>query len=270
MVEYVEWRKRAESGERTVRAHACALFWTVSQLVVIFPRAVNFSTVGSGLAVLLPVYFRFRMAPERSSTSARPETEEPGYGSDSSSSSDSDPIIKRIPIYYASSYLHDVTLLQYLDRPPKPFTQHPLLPPSLRPEAEDPPVDTADIEIKARYKPNSRHMVMQVPIEKHETRFNVEAAERLGAGLIADAGAGKEKKKKKRGQDREEAEEDKPALLVEKILLESLVVPDVVNYAVGILRDGELLSTLLQQCQHTALETDAASSLSFFPKMLST
>lgn len=156
---------------------------------------------------------------------------------------DDDPIIKTLPVYYSTSYLSSLTLLQYLDRPPRPDTTHPLLPHGMRPGGEI--LSTERNKIKAKFKPNSQHLCIEVPIEKHDDRWNPDLAEKLGAGVRLDDDeleGGKGKKKKK---TQEEEEREAKGIPVERMEMSSLVVPDATNYVVGVIKDSTYFFYLL-------------------------
>lgn len=159
---------------------------------------------------------------------------------------DDDPILKTLPVYYTPHYLSSLTLLQYPDRQPRPETPHPLLPPSLRPDA-DPRPDPARSKISARYKPQSQHLEVEVPIERHPERWNDDDAKQYATGVIEekDKEAEREqagKKKKRRGAEDEEerrrVQEEKESRRLDKMTYSSISVPDVTNYLVGIVKDG--------------------------------
>jgi DNA-directed RNA polymerase-3 subunit RPC5 len=163
---------------------------------------------------------------------------------------DDDPIVKRIPVYYTPHYLSSLTLLQYPDRPPRPHTQHPLLPPSLRPGA-DPEPNPERTKLKAKYNPKSQHLQVEVPIERDPERWNEESAKEFARGLPSktetDDNKGKGKGRAKRmTEEREEAERraelERDARRLDSMHFGSLVVPDVTNYLVGVVKDGALPS----------------------------
>ena len=165
---------------------------------------------------------------------------------DAGDESDDDPIVKRIPVFYTPHYLSSLTLLQYPDRAPRPHTQHPLLPPSLRPGA-DPAPDPARSRISARYKPKSQHLQVEIPLERDPERWSEFEAAKFAKGLPEKE---REKEKKTRGRKAkkdEEAEqearlrlqEERDARRLDRIMFSSLVVPDVTNYLVGVVKDGQ-------------------------------
>lgn len=171
-----------------------------------------------------------------------------GPGQDEDSDEDDDPIVKRIPVFYTPRYLSSLTLLQYPDRPPRPNTQHPLLPPSLRPGA-DPAPDPARSRIAVRYKPKSQHLQLDIPIERDPERWSEIEAAKFAKGL-----PDKQREKEKKGRGRkakkdEEAEveerlrlqEELDAKRLDKMTFSSLTVPDVTNYLVGVVKDGAFL-----------------------------
>ncbi|ORY73406.1 DNA-directed RNA polymerase III subunit Rpc5 [Leucosporidium creatinivorum] len=181
--------------------------------------------------------------------------------SDSSSSSEDelDPIVKRLPVYYTPHYLSSLTLLQYPDRPPRPDTRHPLLPPTLRPD-HDPAPDPTRSKLAAKYKPHTQHLELQIPIERAAERYNEEQAKLFAQGVLEEEGAGDEgtgkKRKKSKQQVHEEAEErarkeeEKERRRLDHITYSASSVPDVTNYLVGIVKDDALhLSPITQTYQ---------------------
>ncbi|KAH8923186.1 hypothetical protein BT69DRAFT_1334068 [Atractiella rhizophila] len=138
----------------------------------------------------------------------------------------SDPIIKRLPVFLNPTFsgTPSLALLQYPSRPPKPYTNHPLLPPVLR--------DDPDGAIKARYKPINSHMELSLPLEHMNRRWNDSKAEEWGKGV-----EGWEDKKKKGGK-------------LERMSMTSEIVPGMTNYFVGVMRGDELhlnpLNTTIQ------------------------
>lgn len=165
-------------------------------------------------------------------------------GSDSEGGQDSDqdddPIIRRLPVYYTPHYLNSLTLLQYPDRLPRPHTPHPLLPPSLRPDDDQAPLKPNQ-QLHVKHKPNTQHISLSLPIERHEERWNEEEAEAFAKGVEDEATAAEDKKaKKRRGEDEEarrQAERDNRRL--DRMNMSSITVPDVTNYLVGVLKDGK-------------------------------
>ncbi|KAL8291732.1 hypothetical protein RQP46_001990 [Phenoliferia psychrophenolica] len=190
------------------------------------------------------------------SASAEPMEQDPQPGGfDSDSDSDDDPIVKRIPIFYTPHFLSSLTLLQYPDRPPRPNTQHPLLPPSLRPGADPAPEPTRS-RITARYKPKSQHLQVEVPLEREPERWSEFEAAKFGKGL-PDKEREKDNKKGRgrKGKKDDEAEqeerlrqqEEKDAKRLDRMMFSSLTVPDVTNYLVGVVKDDALHLTPVTQ-----------------------
>lgn len=171
----------------------------------------------------------------------------------SSSEDELDPILKRLPVYYTAHYLSSLTLLQYPDRPPRPDTRHPLLPPTLRPD-HDPPPEPARSKLQAKYKPNSQHLEINIPIERQPDRYNDEQARVFAQGILDDDnkhddGSGKKRKKSKQqlheeAEERARKEEEKERRRLDHITYSASSVPDVTNYLVGVIKDGSSLSPL--------------------------
>lgn len=168
-----------------------------------------------------------------------------------------DPVVKRLPVYYLPHYLHSLTLLQYPDRPPRPDSTHPLLPPSLRPSSDSSSSSTSatTTRISGQYKPHSQHLSLSVPIERLPDRYDDDRGKQFGAGVLdqqergeaRDAAEGKSNKKRKKTKGEEQAEQEERARREEmrdnrrldKISYSSTTVPDVTNYLVGIVKHGQ-------------------------------
>lgn len=156
---------------------------------------------------------------------------------DDDSDDESDPVLKTLPIYFTPCYNSSLTLLQYPDRPQRPHTRHPLLPTSLTPDEDTP--QTASIS--ARFKQNSRHLEFQVPMEAHPDRWNEEAGKKYGEALPEEDVV---VKKKKGGRKVDEPPADKVDKPLDRMLFNSLEVPDVTNYAAVVVHKGEYISIL--------------------------
>jgi len=169
---------------------------------------------------------------------------ESGSESDSvESDNDSDPIIRRVPVYYTPHYLNSLTLLQYPDRLPRPHTAHPLLPPALRPEPDQAALKPNQ-QLHVKHKPNTQHLSLSVPIERHEERWNEDDAAEFARGMADDDAAGPagedKKAKKRRGEDEERRrEQEREDRRLDRMHMSSISVPDVTNYLVGVLKDGK-------------------------------
>lgn len=165
---------------------------------------------------------------------------------DSSSDDELDPIVKRLPVYYTPHYLSSLALLQYPDRPPRPDTRHPLLPPTLRPN-HDPPPESFRSKLAAKYKPNTQHLELNIPIERQPDRYNDEQAKLFAQGVLdedkQDDGTGKKRKKSKQQlheeqEERARKDEEKERRRLDHITYSASSVPDVTNYLVGVIKDG--------------------------------
>lgn len=162
---------------------------------------------------------------------------------------DDDPVIRTLPVYYTPHYLSTLTLLQYPDRLPRPDTLHPLLPPSMRPDPDDEGDAPPRVQLTARYKPVSQHLEVDIPVEKHHSRYNRDRAQTMAGGVIKPITTEdlkeEETKAKKRGRKPKvepkapvDEEDDEPKEL-EWMTYSSTSVPDVTNYLVGVVKDGE-------------------------------
>lgn len=176
---------------------------------------------------------------------------------DSMTESGQDPVVKRLPVYYTPHYLNSLTLLQYPDRPPRPDTRHPLLPPSLRPDHDPPPRDPARSTLHAKYKPLTQHLEVKVPIERQRDMYNDDKAKEFAQGVLDDGKdeqGGKKRKKGKQAEDEDERqrrEEEKDRRRLDSITYSSASVPDVTNYLVGIVKDGQSASLPLRRAQRS-------------------
>jgi len=176
---------------------------------------------------------------------------------DDSSDDDDDPIVRRLPVYYTPHFLESLCLLQYPDRPPHPDSAHPLVPPALRPDwSRDP--DPAAGRLVAKYKPNTQHLELTLPMEKHPDRWNEDEAHKYAAGVVEDRDrqrerdleqAGKKAKARRRRKDAGAAEdedeqryrEEKESRRLDKMVYASTGVPEVTSYLVGVVKNGASL-----------------------------
>ncbi|SCV68811.1 BQ2448_932 [Microbotryum intermedium] len=189
-----------------------------------------------------------------------------------SSSSDGEGIFRRIPIFFNPTSVDGLALLQYPDRPQKRTTSHPLIPPSLRPDADD-PHRAPEHQVQARYKPSSQHLEISIPIERdHPQRWNDDQARLFASGVITDAdraketqarldaalgkkgGAGGGRKGRKNQLVDEEEErrerEQKEKRRLERINYKSIALPEVTHYFVSVVRDDSVhISPLTQTFQ---------------------
>ncbi|KAK4057642.1 hypothetical protein OIO90_001289 [Microbotryomycetes sp. JL221] len=192
-----------------------------------------------------------------------PRSSRSGSGSSSASTSDSDPddeIVHEMPVFYTPKLLSSLTLLQYPDRPQRPETNFPLVPPSMRPDQSPPQRHT---RLQARYKPMSQHFQVDVPIERNDMRFDDDRGRELAQGVIEDkynvldqlanSKQGKRGRAKKQELDQDELlrlKEERDNRKLEHITYASTVVPDVTNYLVGLVKeDGLHLSPVTQTFQ---------------------
>lgn len=174
---------------------------------------------------------------------ARRASSSSASASGSDSESDNDPIVRRIPVFYTPQYLSSLTLLQYPDRPPRPHTSHPLLPPSLRPSSSTSSSKKKEAALVVKHKPRTAHLTLSVPIERHEDRWNEEVAQELAKGIADEPEEGAGKGKKRRGEDEEQRRaQEREDRRLDRIEMSSITVPDVTNYLVGVLRDGQSAS----------------------------
>lgn len=172
--------------------------------------------------------------------------------SDTMEMEDDDPVVKSLDVYYTPELLASLTLLQYPDRPPRPETLHPLLPQSMRPDVDAEDDAPPRVQLEARYKPSSQHLEVDIPVEKNSQRYNRERGQSMAQGVIravttADTGDDEDAKGKGKKRSRKVKEdtpkpiedEDEQPKELEKITYRSTSVPDVTNYLVGVVKDGE-------------------------------
>lgn len=165
---------------------------------------------------------------------------------------DDDPVVRRLPVYYTPEYIQSLCLLQYPDRPPRPETHHPLLPPTLEPDWQNDDSPAVG-RLVAKYKPQTQHLEVTVPMEKDPERWNEDNAKRFATGVIEDKDKEREKdaqkkggRRKKRDPAEDEAEqryrEEKEARRLDKMVYASTGVPEVTSYLIGVVRNGESAS----------------------------
>ncbi|MBW0518024.1 hypothetical protein O181_057739 [Austropuccinia psidii MF-1] len=174
---------------------------------------------------------------------------------------DDDPIVKRIPLFFNSapdytlpSFAHfqpilddeinvndgnpaqpikkmakPLTLLQYPFKPYDSSSSHALLPPSLRPNQSN----NQPAQIFAKYKPGVRHLKLELPLEVkegiQEDRFSDERAREFAKGLP-------EQKPQIASFKTNPLDDDCDPL--DKLSLESTLIPEQTNYAIGIIKHG--------------------------------
>ncbi|KDE08279.1 hypothetical protein MVLG_01543 [Microbotryum lychnidis-dioicae p1A1 Lamole] len=177
---------------------------------------------------------------------------------DSASDSDGEAIIRRIPVYFNPNAVDHLALLQYPDRPQKRSTSHPLIPPSLRPDADHPHRAPED-QVQARYKPSSQHLEVSVPIERHHPqRWNDDQARLFASGVVTEADMAKEtrarldaalgKKGGRRGRknphvDEEEERrerEQREKRRLERLNYKSIALPEVTHYFAMVAREDSV------------------------------
>ncbi|TNY21812.1 Sin-like protein conserved region-domain-containing protein [Rhodotorula diobovata] len=173
---------------------------------------------------------------------------------DDESDDEDDPIVRRLPVYYTPHFLESLCLLQYPDRPPHPDTAHPLVPPALRPDWPRDPTPSAG-RLQAKYKPNTQHLELTLPMEKHPDRWNEDEAQKYAAGVVEDRDRqrerdlenqgkkGKGRRRRKDVQDDEEEQryrEEKESRRLDKMVFASTGVPEVTSYLVGVVKNDAL------------------------------
>lgn len=170
--------------------------------------------------------------------------------SDQDSDSDSDdPVEKELDVYYTPQFLSSLTLLQYPDRPPQPQTAHPLLPPPMRPQDELNAIQPSLGKLQAKYKANTQHLELTLPMEKNPERWNEDQAKSFAQGVIEEKDKQREREQEKKGRrkkknDQEDEEErryneEKEQRRLDKMVYASTEVPEVTSYLVGVIKDSE-------------------------------
>ncbi|GAA5957456.1 hypothetical protein JCM3765_001148 [Sporobolomyces pararoseus] len=178
-----------------------------------------------------------------SSESSSSESEPPTDDED-------DPIEKELDVYYTPQFLSSLTLLQYPDRPPQPQTAHPLLPPGMRPRDEANSTRPSQGKLQAKYKTNTQHLELTLPMEMNPQRWNEEQAKTFAQGVIEEKDKQREREQEKKGrrkkrndQDDEEERryrEEKDLRRLDKMVYASTEVPEVTSYLVGVIKDNAL------------------------------
>lgn len=129
--------------------------------------------------------------------------------------------------------------MQFLDKPPREETPHPLLAPSIRPTKSD--EHAQPYKITARHKPNSQHLEITIPVEPNQSRWNQDKAQELGAGITEEiSGADGKGKAKARRKAKEEVKVAPAVKPLDRITYQSHAVPDATNYLVGVLENGNI------------------------------
>ncbi|GAA5899458.1 DNA-directed RNA polymerase III subunit C37 [Sporobolomyces salmoneus] len=180
-----------------------------------------------------------------SSSSSEDEAVDP-----SSTSDDDDPIEKELDVYYTPQFLSSLTLLQYPDRPPQPHTAHPLIPAPMRPRDEENSTGPSQGKLAVKYKANSQHLELTLPMEMNQSRWNEEQAKHFAQGVIEERDRQREKEQEKKGRrkkrnegDEEEERrwrEEKEQRRLDKMVYASTEVPEVTSYLVGVIKDNAL------------------------------
>jgi DNA-directed RNA polymerase-3 subunit RPC5 len=183
-----------------------------------------------------------------SSSSSSSSSEDSDY---SSSDNDDDPIEKELDVYYTPQFLSSLTLLQYPDRPPQPHTAHPLLPPPMRPKDEHNNTRPSQGKLQAKYKSNTQHLELTLPMEMNPQRWNEEQAKTFAQGVIEEKDRQREKEQEKKGrrkkrndqddEDERRYREEKELRRLDKMVYASTEVPEVTSYLVGVIKDSTLI-----------------------------
>jgi DNA-directed RNA polymerase-3 subunit RPC5 len=179
-----------------------------------------------------------------------------------SSDNDDDPIEKELDVYYTPQFLSSLTLLQYPDRPPQPHTAHPLLPPPLRPVDEDSAHQQSAGRLQAKYKPNTQHLELTLPMEKNPNRWNEEHAKTFAQGVIDEKDKQREREQEKKGRRKKRTEQDdeeerryreeKDLRRLDKMVYASTEVPEVTTYLVGAIKDSQSYFSLSSLSRNTS------------------
>lgn len=169
--------------------------------------------------------------------------------SEGASDNDDDPIEKELDVYYTPQFLSSLTLLQYPDRPPQPHTPHPLLPAPMRPRDEDNSRLPSAGKLQAKYKANTQHLELTLPMETHAQRWNEEHAKTFAQGVIEERDKQREREQEKRGrrkkrneqedEDERRYREEKDLRRLDKMVYASSEVPEVTSYLVGVIKDSK-------------------------------
>ena len=165
-----------------------------------------------------------------------------------------DPIIRILPVFLTPALTDSLALLQYPHRPPALHTQHPLLPPSLRPSDDERDTRPQSHKVTARYKPKVGQLELSVPLEistgGEKSRYNVNRASDLGRGIqetdLGENGSGKSSRAVNgRGKnDSLLAYEEGNDTPLERISLAGETIPDQTWYACATVKDSKHCSAL--------------------------
>lgn len=200
-------------------------------------------------------------SPERAPRTTDRKGKKKAIESDSSSSSsssqdsasesdnDDDPIEKELDVFYTPQFLSSLTLLQYPDRPPQPHTAHPLLPAPMRPRDELNSTQPSLGKLQAKYKSQTQHLELTLPMEKNPQRWNEDQAKTFAQGVIEEKDKQREREQEKKGRRKKRTEhddeeerryrEDKDLRRLDKMVYASTEVPEVTSYLVGVIKDSE-------------------------------
>lgn len=218
---------------------------------------------------------------------------------------DDDPVVATYPVFYSPAYADALTLLQFPDKPARPGASRPLVPPALAPkpssrqakqkgksargggddaqeEDDDDEDDDSDEErrrggpsaaarnapMHVKYKPQTNHLELDVPIERHRERYNLDLARDFGRGTPAGVAAQQEAQVAAAQQQQQQSGgrgrgrgrlavplpmpdvDDANAPKLEAITYASQEIPDQSNYVAGVWRDGALhLNPILRSYQ---------------------
>ncbi|GAA5877262.1 hypothetical protein JCM16303_006219 [Sporobolomyces ruberrimus] len=201
-------------------------------------------------------------SPERAPRTTDRKGKKKAIESDSSSSSsssqdsasesdnDDDPIEKELDVFYTPQFLSSLTLLQYPDRPPQPHTAHPLLPAPMRPRDELNSTQPSLGKLQAKYKSQTQHLELTLPMEKNPQRWNEDQAKTFAQGVIEEKDKQREREQEKKGRRKKRTEhddeeerryrEDKDLRRLDKMVYASTEVPEVTSYLVGVIKDNAL------------------------------
>ncbi|GAA5869711.1 hypothetical protein JCM1840_000566 [Sporobolomyces johnsonii] len=184
----------------------------------------------------------------KSKRQAQQPYDDPSASEDSSDDED-DPVEKELDVFYTPHFLSSLTLLQYPDRPPQPHSAHPLIPPKLRPRDDAESRPSAG-RLAVKYKPNTQHLEITLPMEKDPERWNEDNAKTFAQGVVEDRDKEREREQEKKGRrkKRTEAEDDeeqrykeeKETRRLDKMVYASTEVPEVTSYLVGVVKDDAL------------------------------
>ena len=137
------------------------------------------------------------------------------------SDDDDDPVVQEIPVYLSKELAQSLYLFQYPNRKPEQHLQEPN-------------------PISVRMKPSAQRFEIDIPVNTRDPHYSKHKGEALGVGM--DNESIKTAYDIDRNDFRMESDRTK---LLDKITLQSTLLPPSGNYYIGAMRDGKIASFVL-------------------------